>query len=120
MSFSSRGQAVIDNKREVVDGLGGLRAPLSGLLFVVFVAAFAGVGAAARTHSLLLTLAGVAAVVATVAGLAAWTLIAERVGRDLRELPRHVPWHPHQWAEFEHAFWSYVDGSWEAPPRAAE
>ena len=101
-------------------GLGRLRAPLSGLLFVVFIAAFVGVGAAARAHSLLLTMAGVAAVGATLAGLAAWTLIAERFGQELRELPRHVAWHPHQWAEFEHAFWSYVDGLWEAPPRAAE
>jgi uncharacterized membrane protein len=102
---------VIDNKRKLVGGLGRLRAFLPGLLFVVFVGAFVGVGAAARTRSLLLTLAGVVAVVATVAALAARTLIAERFGRDLRELPRHVAWHPHQWAEFEHAFWSYVDGS---------
>jgi hypothetical protein len=82
----------------------------------MFVAAFVGVGAAAKTRSMLLTLAGVAAVVATVAALVAWTWLADRSA----ELPSHVAWHPRQWAEFERAFWSYVDGSWDPPPQGAE
>jgi hypothetical protein len=54
------------------------------------------------------------------AALAAWTLISDRFAPHSPELPRHLAWHPRQWAEFERAFWSYVDGSWDAPPRAAE
>jgi len=111
---------VIDSARDVVGRLRRLSVLLPGLLFVVFVAAFVGVGAAAKTRSLLLTLACVAAMVASLAALAAWTLITDRFAPQSPELPRHVAWHPSQWAEFEHAFWSYVDGSWDAPPRAAE
>jgi hypothetical protein len=111
---------VIDSARDVVGRLGRLSVLLTGLLFVVFVAAFVGVGAAAKTRSPLLTLACVAAMVASLAALAAWTLITDRFAPQSPELPRHVAWHPRQWAEFERAFWSYVDGSWDAPPRAAE
>ncbi|MGZ6635917.1 MAG: hypothetical protein ACXVHL_21860 [Solirubrobacteraceae bacterium] len=66
------------------------------------------------------TLACGAAVLATLAALAAWTLIAERFAQHSAQPPRHVAWHPRQWAEFERAFWSYVEGSWDPPPRAAE
>jgi hypothetical protein len=111
---------VSDSARDVVGRLGRLSVLLTGLLFVVFVAAFVGVGAAAKTRSPLLTLACVAAMVASLAALAAWTLITDRFAPQSPELPRHVAWHPRQWAEFERAFWSYVDGSWDAPPRAAE
>ena len=83
----------------------------------MFVVAFAGVGAGAETRSLLLTLVCVAAVAATLAALAAWTLVTERFAHHSAELPRHVAWHPRQWAEFERAFWSYVDG--DARPRKA-
>jgi len=95
-----------------------LRACVPGLLFVLFVVAFAGVGVGAKTRSLLLTLVCVAAVAATLVVLAAWTLVTERFANHSAGLPRHVAWHPSQWAEFEHAFWSYVDG--DARPRAAE
>jgi len=111
---------VIDSARDVAGQPGRLRALVQGLLFAVFVASFVGVGAAARTRSLLLTLACAAAVFATLAALVAWTLIADRSAQHSAELPEHVAWHPRQWAEFERAFWSHVDGSWEAPPRAAE
>ena len=90
------------------------------LLFAVFLASFVGLGAAAKTRSLLLTLTCIAAVVATLAALVVWTLIADRLTQHSAELPTHAAWHSRQWAEFERAFWSYVDSSWEAPPRAAE
>jgi len=86
----------------------------------MYVVAFVGVGAAAKTGSLLLTLACVATVVATLAALMAWTLLSERFAQHSAEPVRHVAWHPRQWAEFEHAFWSYVDGPSDAPPRAVE
>ena len=111
---------MIDSARDFGGRLGRLRALLPGLLFVAFVAAFVGVGAAAKTRSLLPTLACVAAVVVTLAALAAWTLIAERFAQHPAEPPRHVAWHPRQWAEFERAFWSYVEGSSDPRPRAAE
>ncbi|HYB26160.1 MAG TPA: hypothetical protein VEF89_06080 [Solirubrobacteraceae bacterium] len=88
------------------------------MLFVAFIAAFVGAGAAAKTRSLLPTLAFVAAVLVTLAALAAWTLIAERSAQRPAQLSRHVAWHPRQWAEFERAFWSYVDGSCDPPPAA--
>jgi membrane protein implicated in regulation of membrane protease activity len=109
---------VIDGARDVLGRLCRLRALLPGLLFVMFVAAFVGVGAGAGTHSLLLTLASVAAIPATLAALAAWTLVTERNVHHSAELPSDVAWHPGQWAEFERAFWSYVDG--DARPRTAE
>jgi hypothetical protein len=117
MSLSESRSGVIDSARAIVGRLGRLRALLPGLLFVTFVAAFVGVGAAAKARSLLPTLACVAAALATLAALAAWTLIAERF---TQRGPGHVAWHPRQWAEFERAFWSYVDGSWDPPPRAAK
>jgi hypothetical protein len=97
-----------------------LKTLLPGLLFVMFVVAFVGVGAAAKTRSLLLTLACVAAVVATLAALVTWTLVAERFAQHSAEPPRHVAWHPRQWAEFERAFWSHIDGSWDASSPAPE
>jgi hypothetical protein len=109
---------VIDGARDVLGRLCRLRALLPGLLFVMFVAAFVGVGAGAGTHSLLLTLACVAAIPATLAALAGWTLVTERNVHHSGELPSDVAWHPGQWAEFERAFWSYVDG--DARPRTAE
>jgi len=111
---------VIDNGRNVEGRSCRLRALVPGLLFVMFVVAFVGVGAAAKTGSLLLTLACVATVVATLAALTAWTLLSERFAQHSAEPVRHVAWHPRQWAEFEHAFWSYVDGPSDAPPRAVE
>jgi hypothetical protein len=84
----------------------------------MFVVAFVGVGAGAEMHSLVLTLVCVAAIPATLAALAAWTLVTERIVHDSAELPSHVAWHARQWAEFERAFWSYVDG--DARPRTAE
>jgi hypothetical protein len=109
---------VIDSARDVLGRSCRLSALVPGLLFVMFVIAFVGVGAGAGTHSLLLTLICVAAVAATLAALAAWTLVTERSVHHSVELPRHVACHPTQWAEFERAFWSYVDG--DARPRAAE
>ena len=114
MSVSESRSGVIDSRRAFVGRSGRLGALLPGLLFVAFVAAFVGVGAAAKTRSLLPTLACVAAVLATLAALAAWTLIAERFAQPGSG---HVAWHPRQWAEFERAFWSYVDGSWDPPTR---
>ena len=97
-----------------------LKALLPRLLFVAFVAAFVGIGAAAKAGSLFLTLACVAAVVASLAALVASTLLTERFAQHSSEPPRHVAWHPRQWAEFEHALWSYVDDPSDGPPRAAE
>lgn len=118
MSSQNRGGGVIDSARDVLEGSCRLRALLPGLLFVMFVVAFAGVGAGAETRSLLLISVCVAAVAATLAALAAWTLVTERFAHHSAELPRDVAWHPSQWAEFERAFWSYVDG--DARPQAAE
>jgi hypothetical protein len=115
-----RGVIVIDNARNVEGRLCRLKALLPGLLFVLFVVAFVGIWAAAKARSLFLTLACVAAVVATLAALAAWTLLTERFGQNSGEPPRHVAWHSRQWADFEHAFWSYVDGPSDAPSRAPE
>ena len=120
MSLSASRSGAIDSARDLVSRSGRLRALLPGLLFIAFVAAFVGVGAAAKARSLLPTLACGAAVLATLAALAGWTLIAERFAQHPGQLPRHVAWHPRQWAEFERAFWSYVEGSWDPPPRAAE
>jgi len=109
---------VIDNARE--GRLCRLKALVPGLLFVMFVVAFVGIWAAAKARSLFLTLACAATVVATLAALVAWTSLTERFGQRSAEPPRNVAWHPRQWAEFEHAFWSYVDGPSDAPPRAVE
>ena len=114
---SESGWGVIDSARDILERSRRLRALLPALLFVMFVVAFVGVGAGAKTRSLLLTLVCVAAVVATLAALAAWTSVTERFADPSAGLPRDVAWHPGQWAEFERAFWSYVDG--DARPRAA-
>ena len=103
---SESGWGVIDSARDILERSRRLRALLPALLFVMFVVAFVGVGAGAKTHSLLLTLVCVAAVVATLAALAAWTLVMERFADLSAELPRDVAWHPGRWAEFERAFWS--------------
>ena len=106
---------MVDNARDVLMRSRRLRALLPALLFVLFVVAFAGVGAGAGTRSLLLTLVCGATVAATLAGLAAWTSVTERFAHYSAELPRHVAWQPSQWAEFERAFWSYVDGDVRPP-----
>jgi hypothetical protein len=111
---------VIANARDVVSRLCRVKALLPVLLFGAFVVGSSGIGAAAEARSLLLTLACVAVVVAALVALAAWTLVTERSAKHTAELARPAEWHPRQWAEFERAFWSYVDGSWDAPPRAAE
>jgi hypothetical protein len=111
---------VVDSARNAVRRFSGLETLGSGLLFVAFVIAFVGLAATAGMHSLLLTLACAAGVGGTVAALAAWTLVTHDRGEHSTDLPRHVAWHPRQWAEFERAFWSYVDGSWDASPRATE
>jgi hypothetical protein len=106
------------NRGPVVDSARTSRL-VSGLLFVAFVIAFVGLAATAGMHSLLLTLACAAGVGGTLGALAAWTLVTHDRGEH-SDSPRRVAWHPHQWAEFERAFWSYVDGSWDASPRATE
>lgn len=110
---------VVDSARYAVGRFGGLETLASGLLFVAFVIAFVGLAATAGMHSLLLTLACAAGVGGTLGALAAWTLVTHDRGEH-SDLARHVAWHPRQWAEFERAFWSYVDGSWDASPRATE
>jgi len=72
---------------------GRLRALVPGLLFVAFIGAFVAAGAAAKTRSLLPTLACVAAVLATLVALAARTLIADRYARHPLQPPRHVALH---------------------------
>ena len=99
---------------------GRLRALVPGLPFVAFIDAFVAAGAAAKTRSLLPTLACVAAVLATLVALAARTLIADRYARHPLQPPRHMALHPRKWVEFERAFWSYVEGAWDPPPGAAE
>ena len=118
MNAQNRDGVVIDGARAVLGRLCRFRARLQGLLFGMFVAALVGVEAGAGTHSRLLTLACAAAIPATLAALAAWTLVSERSVHHSAELPSHVAWHPSLWAEFERAFWSYVDG--DARPRTAE
>ena len=111
---------VVQSARHAVGRFRCLETLVSGLLFVAFVIAFVGLAATAGMHSLLLTLACAAAVVGTLAVLAAWTLVIHDRPKHLTDLPRHVAWHPRQWAEFERPFWSHVDGSWDSPPRATE
>jgi len=120
MSVSDSRSGVIAKARDVVSRLCRLKALLPWLIFSTFVVGFVGIGAAAKARSLLLTLACVAVVMAALATLAAWSLVTERYAQHSAELPGPVEWHPRQWAEFERAFWSCVDGLWEAPPRAPE
>jgi hypothetical protein len=101
-------------------GLIDLKVLLPGLLWGVFVAVFAGVGAAAKTRSLLLTLALPAAVVATLAVWMTWTLAAKRAAQRSQEPPGRTARDACQWADFERAFWSYVESSPDGPARAAE
>jgi hypothetical protein len=101
---------VIDSARNLVGRVRRIEPLVPGLLFVAFVVAFVGLAGAAGTRSPELALACVAAVVATLSGLAAWTLVTDRRAQYSTDLPRHVAWDPRQWAEFERAFWSYVGG----------
>ena len=110
---------VVDSARNAVGRFSGLETLASGLLFVAFVIAFVGLAATAGMHSLLLTLACAAGAGGTLGALAAWTLVTHDRGEH-SDLPRQPAWHPSQWAEFERAFWSYVDGSWDGTPRATE
>ncbi len=118
MDTYNRG-SVVDSAENAVGRFSGFETLVSGLLFVAFVIAFVGLAATAGMHSLLLTLACAAGVGGTLGALATWRLVTRDRG-EYSDLPRQVVWHPRQWAEFERAFWSYVDGSWDASPRATE
>lgn len=101
---------MIDSALHVVGRVRRLEPLVPGLLFVAFVTAFVGLAAAAGTHSPLLALACVAAVIATLSGLAAWKLVTDRRAQQSTDPPGHVACDPRQWAEFERAFREYVDG----------
>lgn len=76
------------------------------VLFIVFIGGFAALPAALQTRSPLIIGGGALALVAAAGAFVGWLLLAER---RAAKPPRHVPWGRQQWAEFEAAFWSYVE-----------
>jgi hypothetical protein len=80
------------------------------VLFAALVGGFAALVAAAHTRSLLWALVAGAALLVSVAGLAAWTLTTD--GRATSP-PKHIPWRRGDWTRFEQAFWAYVERSSE-------
>jgi hypothetical protein len=74
-------------------------------LFLCPLIAAAALAAVVGTGSVVLIVTTTTALVVSLAGLAAWTLTADR---RARKPPAHVAWSDHDWERFERALWTYI------------